>query len=123
MMNNTDELSYFLSGIIEQQQPLDSILDDDQPLDGIPDDDQPLDGIPDDDQPLDGIPDDDQPLDGIPDDDHLDSSDEELITNGAVKKWNIKATGHDISRAVGDHLKPLVEPGVVFTTPPRLQQA
>jgi hypothetical protein len=38
---------------------------------------------------------------------------------GAVKKWNGKATEHDISRAVGDHLKPLVEPGVVFTTPPR----
>ena len=42
---------------------------------------------------------------------------------GTVKKWNSKATEHDISRAVGDHLKPLVEPGVVFTTPPRLQQA
>ena len=42
---------------------------------------------------------------------------------GAVKKWNGKATEHDISRAVGDHLKPLVEPGVVFTTPPCLQQA
>ena len=36
---------------------------------------------------------------------------------GAVKKWKSKATEHDISRAVGDHLKPLVEPGVVFTTP------
>ena len=36
---------------------------------------------------------------------------------GAVNKWNGKATEHDISRAVGDHLKPLVEPGVVFTTP------
>jgi hypothetical protein len=42
---------------------------------------------------------------------------------GAVRKWNGKATEHDISRAVGDHLKPLVEPGVVFTTPPHLQQA
>ncbi|XP_064880738.1 zinc finger and SCAN domain-containing protein 9-like isoform X2 [Oncorhynchus nerka] len=40
-------------------------------------------------------------------------------SSGAVKKWNGKATEHDISRAVGDHLKPLVEPGVVFTTPPR----
>jgi hypothetical protein len=36
---------------------------------------------------------------------------------GAVKKWNGKATEHDISRAMEDHLKPLVETGVVFTTP------
>jgi hypothetical protein len=36
---------------------------------------------------------------------------------GTVKKWNGKATDHDISRAVGDHLKPLVEQRVVFTTP------
>ncbi|KAM9490694.1 uncharacterized protein ACWYII_003228 isoform 4-T4 [Salvelinus alpinus] len=42
---------------------------------------------------------------------------------GAVKKWNGKATEHDISRAVRDYLKALVEPGVVFTTPPHLQQA
>jgi hypothetical protein len=42
---------------------------------------------------------------------------------GAVKKWNGKATEHDISRDVGDHLKSPVEPGVVFTTPPSLQQA
>ncbi|XP_055766886.1 cilia- and flagella-associated protein 251-like isoform X2 [Salvelinus fontinalis] len=42
----------------------------------------------------------------------------DLIKTRAVKKWNGKATEHDISRAVGDHLKPLVEPGVVFTTPP-----
>ncbi|XP_070298829.1 merozoite surface protein 9-like isoform X2 [Salvelinus sp. IW2-2015] len=41
----------------------------------------------------------------------------DLITSRAVKKWNCKPTEHDISRAVGDHLKPLVEPGVVFTTP------
>ncbi|KAM9490733.1 uncharacterized protein ACWYII_003249 isoform 2-T2 [Salvelinus alpinus] len=51
----------------------------------------------------------------------------DLINTRAVKKWNGKTTEHDIehdiSRAVGDHLKPLVEPGVVFTTPPRLQQA
>ncbi|XP_070297283.1 gelsolin-related protein of 125 kDa-like isoform X3 [Salvelinus sp. IW2-2015] len=47
----------------------------------------------------------------------------DLINTRAVKKWNSKATEHDISRAVGDHLKPLVEPAVVFTTPPRLQQA
>ncbi|KAM9490903.1 uncharacterized protein ACWYII_003333 isoform 1-T1 [Salvelinus alpinus] len=47
----------------------------------------------------------------------------DLINTRAVKKLNCKATEHDISRAVGDHLKPLVEPGVVFTTPPRLQQA
>ncbi|XP_071216935.1 chemotaxis regulatory protein ChePep-like [Salvelinus alpinus] len=42
----------------------------------------------------------------------------DLSNTRAVKKWNCKATEHDISRAVGDHLKPLVEPGVVFTTPP-----
>ncbi|KAM9492621.1 uncharacterized protein ACWYII_004392 isoform 2-T2 [Salvelinus alpinus] len=42
----------------------------------------------------------------------------DLINTSAVKKWNSKATEHDISRAVGDHLKPLVEPGLVFTTPP-----
>ncbi|KAM9487609.1 uncharacterized protein ACWYII_004747 isoform 8-T8 [Salvelinus alpinus] len=42
----------------------------------------------------------------------------DLINTRAVKKWNGKVTEHDISRAVGDHLKPLVEPGVVFTTPP-----
>ncbi|XP_070297284.1 gelsolin-related protein of 125 kDa-like isoform X4 [Salvelinus sp. IW2-2015] len=47
----------------------------------------------------------------------------DLFNTRAVKKWNSKATEHDISRAVGDHLKPLVEPAVVFTTPPRLQQA
>ncbi|XP_035602955.1 uncharacterized protein LOC118365109 isoform X3 [Oncorhynchus keta] len=29
-----------------------------------------------------------------------------LINTRAVKKWNDKATEHDISRAVGDHLKP-----------------
>ena len=46
-----------------------------------------------------------------------------FCVTGAVKKWNGKATEHDTSRAVGDHLKPLVEQGVVFTTPPHLQQA
>jgi hypothetical protein len=46
-----------------------------------------------------------------------------FCVTGAVKKWNGKATEHDISRAVGDHLKPLVEQGVVFTTPQCLQQA
>ena len=46
-----------------------------------------------------------------------------FCVSGAVKKWNSKATEHDISRAVGDHLKPLVEPGVMFTTPTHLQQA
>ncbi|XP_055762234.1 X-linked retinitis pigmentosa GTPase regulator-interacting protein 1-like isoform X2 [Salvelinus fontinalis] len=47
----------------------------------------------------------------------------DLFNTRAVKKWNGKATKHDLSRAVEDHLKPLVEPGVVFTTPPHLQQA
>ncbi|KAM9490659.1 uncharacterized protein ACWYII_003214 isoform 12-T12 [Salvelinus alpinus] len=42
----------------------------------------------------------------------------DLFNTRAVKKWNSKATEHDIIRAVGDHLKPLVEPGVVLTTPP-----
>ncbi|XP_031656686.1 uncharacterized protein LOC109866754 isoform X2 [Oncorhynchus kisutch] len=36
---------------------------------------------------------------------------------------NGTARPQNISRAMGDHLKPLVEPGVVFTTPPHLQQA
>ena len=45
------------------------------------------------------------------------------VLQGQSKNGTARHNIHDISRAVGDHLKPLVEPGVVFTTPPHLQQA